>query len=85
MSLTQELLILSNAIDLEAVSYQPYVLAPAPQSLGADLDSAKDKSRLTRLDVLHAENVAQGRDKFKTLKQIRAGNTKNRVADFENM
>ncbi len=40
---------------------------------------------MTQLDVLHLENVQMGRDKFKTLKQIRSGNTKNRILNFENM
>ena len=37
------------------------------------------------MDLLHAENVKQGRDKYKTLRQIRQGNTKSRVEQFENM
>lgn len=35
--------------------------------------------------MLHAENVKQGRDKYKTLKQIRQGNTKKRIDEFESM
>jgi hypothetical protein len=42
-------------------------------------------AKLTKLDELHISNVASGRDKFKTLKQIRSGNTKSRVLDFEKM
>ncbi len=37
------------------------------------------------MDLLHAENTKQGRDKYKTLRQIRQGNTKNRVEQFENL
>lgn len=35
--------------------------------------------------MLHAENVKAGRDKYKTLRQIRQGNTKQRVDEFESM
>ncbi|XP_053397452.1 radixin-like isoform X3 [Mercenaria mercenaria] len=53
--------------------------------LQAELKSTKDEAAQTRNDVLHAENVKQGRDKYKTLKQIRQGNTKKRVDEFESM
>ena len=55
------------------------------QALGSDLDKKKDVAKLTKLDELHISNVSSGRDKFKTLKQIRSGNTKSRVLDFEKM
>lgn len=55
------------------------------QTLGAELAAAKDQSQITKNDVLHSQNVAQGRDKYKTLKQIRQGNTKQRVDMFEAM
>lgn len=55
------------------------------QSLTSDLASSRDDTKQTRLDLLHMENVKQGRDKYKTLRQIRQGNTKNRVEQFENM
>jgi len=55
------------------------------QSLSADLAAAKLETQATRNDVLHQQNVAQGRDKYKTLKQIRQGNTKQRVDMFEAM
>lgn len=45
----------------------------------------KDEAKLTRNDMLHQENVRQGRDKYKTLREIRKGNTKRRVDQFENM
>ena len=53
--------------------------------LNAALTDAKDRTRETREDILHMRNVAQGRDKYKTLKQIRQGNTKQRVDLFEAM
>lgn len=55
------------------------------QSLTSDLAESRDDAKQTRLDLLHLENVKQGRDKYKTLRQIRQGNTKNRVEQFENM
>ena len=55
------------------------------QSLTSDLASSRDDTKQTRIDMLHLENVKQGRDKYKTLRQIRQGNTKNRVEQFENM
>lgn len=55
------------------------------KSLSADLAVAKDQTMVTRNDILHGQNVQQGRDKYKTLKQIRQGNTKQRVDMFEAM
>lgn len=55
------------------------------KSLSADLADAKMQSQVTRNDILHKQNVSQGRDKYKTLKQIRQGNTKQRVDMFEAM
>jgi hypothetical protein len=53
--------------------------------LGRDLDTAKDPTMLTSYDRLHTENIRHGRDKFKTLRRIRSGNTRQRIMDFENM
>ncbi|XP_052833100.1 moesin [Octopus bimaculoides] len=53
------------------------------KALGDQLVTSKDKSKESINDVLHAENVRSGRDKYKTLKQIRSGNTKKRVDEFE--
>jgi hypothetical protein len=59
---------------------------PSPfQMLGKELQAEKVEGAETNTDKLHLENVRQGRDKFKTLKQIRAGNTKRRVDEFEAM
>jgi glucose dehydrogenase len=55
------------------------------QRLSAELASAKEQTRVTRNDIIHMQNVAHGRDKYKTLKQIRQGNTKQRVDVFEAM
>ncbi|XP_074600791.1 moesin [Brevipalpus obovatus] len=53
--------------------------------LSKDLAAAKDDSKLSKNDILHQENVRQGRDRYKTLREIRKGNTKRRVDQFENM
>jgi len=41
--------------------------------------------KATANDQLHVENVRAGRDKYKTLKQIRSGNTKHRIDEFESL
>ena len=53
--------------------------------LSADLAISKDQDKVTKNDILYLQNVAEGRDKYKTLKQIRQGNTKHRVDMFEAM
>lgn len=53
--------------------------------LSQDLQEAKVDDKVTKNDLLHQENVRQGRDKYKTLREIRKGNTKRRVDQFENM
>ena len=55
------------------------------QELQAELQETKIEEKATTTDILHAENVKQGRDKYKTLKQIRQGNTKKRIDEFESM
>ncbi|KAM4723423.1 ezrin a [Anableps anableps] len=51
--------------------------------LSSDLELARSDSKKTHNDLLHIENVRAGRDKYKTLRQIRLGNTKQRVDEFE--
>ncbi|XP_028994621.1 ezrin a isoform X2 [Betta splendens] len=51
--------------------------------LSSDLEQARDQSKKTQNDLLHTENVRAGRDKYKTLRQIRQGNTKQRIDEFE--
>lgn len=60
-------------------------MAAKLKSLTDDLQATRMESKQTQLDILHAENVRQGRDKYKTLRQIRQGNTKERVEQFECM
>lgn len=53
--------------------------------LKQDLAQSRDETKETAMDKIHRENVRQGRDKYKTLREIRKGNTKRRVDQFENM
>ncbi|XP_067853212.1 moesin a [Heptranchias perlo] len=55
------------------------------QTLTSELAQARDETKKTRNDLLHAENMKAGRDKYKTLRQIRQGNTKQRIDEFESM
>uniref|UniRef100_A0A4W3J8C1 Moesin a n=1 Tax=Callorhinchus milii TaxID=7868 RepID=A0A4W3J8C1_CALMI len=54
-------------------------------TLTSELAQARDETKKTQNDILHAENVKAGRDKYKTLRQIRQGNTKQRIDEFESM
>lgn len=53
--------------------------------LKQDLAQTLDETKETAMDKIHRENVRVGRDKYKTLREIRKGNTKRRVDQFENM
>ncbi|KAF9802665.1 hypothetical protein SFRURICE_011676, partial [Spodoptera frugiperda] len=55
------------------------------KALKQDLAQSRDETKETAMDKIHRENVRQGRDKYKTLREIRKGNTKRRVDQFENM
>ncbi|XP_075587179.1 moesin isoform X3 [Dermatophagoides farinae] len=55
------------------------------KQLSKDLALNKDDTKVTANDRLHQENVKMGRDKYKTLREIRKGNTMRRVDYFENM
>ncbi|XP_030637057.1 ezrin b [Chanos chanos] len=52
-------------------------------ALSSELAQARDETKKTQNDLLHTENVRAGRDKYKTLRQIRQGNTKQRIDEFE--
>uniref|UniRef100_A0A8D0AGS0 Moesin a n=1 Tax=Sander lucioperca TaxID=283035 RepID=A0A8D0AGS0_SANLU len=54
-------------------------------ALSSELANARDESKKTVNDIIHAENMRAGRDKYKTLRQIRSGNTKQRIDEFECM
>jgi len=55
------------------------------KALTSELTVSRDDTKETRMDQLHKENVKQGRDKYKTLREVRKGNTKRRVDQFENL
>jgi len=55
------------------------------ETLKDELGSVQNSHKVTDNDRLHEENVASGRDKYKTLKAIRQGNTKKRIDEFESM
>ena len=57
----------------------------AVQALKDELGSVQNTNKVTDNDRLHQQNVASGRDKYKTLKMIRQGNTKKRIDEFESM
>ncbi|XP_060941662.1 moesin-like isoform X1 [Limanda limanda] len=54
-------------------------------ALSSELANARDETKKTANDMIHAENMKAGRDKYKTLRQIRSGNTKQRIDEFECM
>ena len=55
------------------------------QALKDELGLVQNAHKLTANDHLHEENLVSGRDKYKTLKAIRQGNTKKRIDEFESM
>lgn len=55
------------------------------EDLRKHLDQNRDPRKQTKEDMVHQENVKEGRDKYKTLKQIRQGNTKKRIDEFESI
>lgn len=55
------------------------------EELRRDLSQVKDPNKQTKEDSIHQDNLKEGRDKYKTLKQIRQGNTKKRIDEFESM
>ena len=55
------------------------------QELRANLEEKKEESKITVEDKQYIQLADSGRDKFKTLRDIRSGNTKRRLDMFENM
>uniref|UniRef100_A0A3Q3IBD5 FERM domain-containing protein n=1 Tax=Monopterus albus TaxID=43700 RepID=A0A3Q3IBD5_MONAL len=53
------------------------------KDLRSELEDARVENKKTQNDLLHADNIRAGRDKYKTLRQIRQGNTKQRIDEFE--
>ncbi|XP_044761971.1 moesin/ezrin/radixin homolog 1-like [Coccinella septempunctata] len=55
------------------------------KSLQSKLEESFKKEEETSFDKIHRINVMEGRDKYKTLADIRRGNTVRRIEMFENM
>uniref|UniRef100_UPI00358F34F7 radixin-like n=1 Tax=Myxine glutinosa TaxID=7769 RepID=UPI00358F34F7 len=55
------------------------------EALQSETAKARDDRKKSRTDRHHAENVKDGTDKYKTLRNIRQGNTKQRMDEFEAM
>ena len=53
------------------------------RKLGTELNKSRVSSRMSVEDILHESNIVSGRDKYETLRQIRKGNTRERVDNFE--
>jgi len=80
--------LLSDNDVLEPPSYDRVIVVDKDvrvKALSDELAASKVDSQMTRNDVIYRKNQSEGRDKYKTLKQIRAGNTKHRVEVFESL
>ena len=76
---------IGSELDRQTMQDKNQNMADRLKALTKDLQSIRVEAKETQADKIHAENVKKGVDKFKTLKQIRQGNTKTRVELFENM
>lgn len=66
-------------VDKDVAKRQKY------EQMTADMQSNVDETKLTAVDMIHMDNKRAKRDKYKTLRQIRSGNTKRRIDQYENM
>ena len=61
-------------------------MAEEVEDLSQELEKLKDEENESEEHKLYRENVRlTGRDKYKTLRQVRMGNTKRRIDSFENL
>ena len=61
-------------------------MAEDVEDLSQELEKMKDEENESEEHKLYRENVRlTGRDKYKTLRQVRMGNTKRRIDSFENL
>ena len=61
-------------------------MAEQIEDLGAELEERKDLEQETEEDRLYRDNLKlTGMDQYKTLREVRKGNTKRRIDVFENM
>ncbi|KAL6091117.1 hypothetical protein STEG23_018045, partial [Scotinomys teguina] len=54
-------------------------------TLSNELSQTQDENKRTHNDIIHNENMRQGRDKYKMLWQIMQGNTKQQIDELEAM
>lgn len=76
--------IIVDPVDDREVDMDPDMSSELAE-LGKDLESARDEAAETEETRAHRENVRTGKDKYKTLREVRKGNTKRRIDNFENM
>lgn len=56
------------------------------EELGKSLDANRAEGQETQENKIYRENLrTSGADKYKTLREVRKGNTKRRIDNFENM
>lgn len=55
------------------------------QDVKQSLEAERKPDQLTILDKIYNANITKGNTKYKTLRQVRQGNTKRRVDQFENL
>ena len=61
-------------------------MAEEIEDLSQELEMMKGEDNESEEHRLYRENVRlTGRDKYKTLRQVRQGNTKRRIDSFENL
>ena len=61
-------------------------MAGEMEVLGAELEEQREEEVETEEDRIYRDNLKlTGRDKYKTLREVRKGNTKRRIDVFENM
>lgn len=57
-----------------------FLLKEVKQSLASE----RVPEEMSTLDKIYNRNISQGNTKYKTLREVRKGNTKRRVDQFEN-
>lgn len=78
---------LSMEIEKERVEYleKSKHLQEQLKELKSEIEVLKVEEKQTQLDRLHEENVERGENKYSTLRKIKCGTTKSRVAFFEEL
>ncbi|CAG0915019.1 unnamed protein product [Notodromas monacha] len=78
---------LTLAIEKERVDYllKSQTLQDQLRELKSEIDLLKVEDQQTSLDLYHEEQLAKGENKYSTLRKIRSGSTKARVAFFQEL